>query len=46
MTLAIGKFVVLLELGLFGGLAHLVIKVEGDVGKLLLDVTDNLMCRR
>merc|ERR1712176_105956 len=40
--LTIGKLVVLLEGRAGGGGLHLGLKVEGDVGELLLDVTDNL----
>merc|ERR1719293_512983 len=40
--LAVGQLVGLLEGGGGGGGGHLLLKVEGDVAQLLLDVTDNL----
>ena len=40
--LAIGQLVRLLDGGGGGGGGHLLLKVEGDVAKLLLDVADNL----
>jgi actin-related protein len=39
--LTVRKLVVLLEFGRFGGLLHFFLVVEGDVGELLLDVTDD-----
>merc|ERR1711951_204696 len=40
--LSIGQLVGLLDGGGGGGGGHLLLEVEGDVAKLLLDVTDNL----
>ncbi len=40
--LTVGKLVALLERGRGGGGGHLILKVQGDVAELLLDVTDNL----
>src|SRR4051812_7265378 len=39
--LSIGQLVVLLQGRRFSGFLHLLIEVDGDVGKFLLDVTDN-----
>merc|ERR1712089_29116 len=41
-NLSIGQLVGLLDGGGGGGGGHLLLEVEGDVAKLLLDVTDNL----
>jgi len=41
-NLTVGKFVRLLEGGGAGSGGHFLLKVEGDVAKLFLDVTDNL----
>merc|ERR1719293_485420 len=40
--LAVGKLVGLLQGGGGGGGGHLLLKVQGDIAELLLDVTDNL----
>merc|ERR1711939_578461 len=39
---AVGQLVGLVDGGRLGGSLHLLVEVEGDVGELLLDVTDNL----
>ena len=39
---SVGELVALLELRGLGGILHLLVKVQGNEGELLLDVTDNL----
>ena len=41
MYLAIRELIVLLELRRLSSLLHLLIEVEGNIGQLLLDVTDD-----